>query len=149
MRRIGVYLDTNNLYQALKHNHGRQLNYDKLMKHIRDMGKIKEAIAYGFEVDNEASNFKCMLEKVGFKTKYRKVHPETRCNWNTTIVIDIMERCDDLDIVIVCSGDGDLTPIVHSLTAQGKKVIVIASSPAKSLVNKATSTIEIYGELMR
>ncbi len=148
MKKIGVYIDTNNLYQSLKNSSGRQLDYDKLMGHIRDMGEVVDAIAYGSEFAGEASEFKCMLTKIGVTPKYKQIVPNRKSSWNSTLVIDVMKKESTLDIVILCSGDGELTPLVTHLVKHGIRVIVIACSPSKSLKAHATSTIEIYEDLL-
>lgn len=149
MKKIGVYIDINNLYQALRHNRdGKQLDYDKLMNEIRSMGEVVDAIAYGCEFEKEATEFKCMLSKIGVTPKYKKLVPNRKFSWNVGIVIDIMDTLDDVDIIVLCSGDGDLTPMVTHAIAKDKRVIVIACSPSKSLRNHATSTIDIYGDLL-
>jgi len=149
MKKIGVYIDINNLYQALKRNRdGKQLDYDKLMGHIKDMGEVVDAIAYGCEFEKEATEFKCMLSKVGVTPKYKQLIPNRKFSWNPSIIIDAMSKLEDLDILVLCSGDGELTPLVTHARDAGKQVIVIACSPSKSLRSHATSTIEIYGDLL-
>lgn len=149
MKKIGVYIDTNNLYQSLKHSHkGRQLDYAKLAGHVKDMGDIVDALAYGSEFENEATEFKCMLAKIGITPKYKQIIPSRKFSWNTTIVVDVISKLDTLDAVVLCTGDGDLTPLVKHIVDNGKKVIIIACSPSKSLRVHASSTIEIYEDLL-
>jgi uncharacterized LabA/DUF88 family protein len=150
MKRIGVYIDINNLYQALRHNRdNKQLDYEKLMDEIKDMGEIVDAIAYGCEFGNEAADFKCMLTRIGVTPKYKKLVPNRKFSWSPYMIVDIMDKLDSMDIIVLCTGDGDLTPLVTRVReAHGKKVIIIACSPSKSLRNHADSTIEIYGGLL-
>ena len=144
MNKIGVYIDTNNLYQSLKHSHnGRQLDYAKLIGHIKDMGEIVDALAYGSEFSDEATEFKCMLAKIGVTPKYKQIVPSRKFSWNTTMLIDIISKLDTLDAIVLCTGDGDLTPLVKYITDLGKKVIIIACSPSKSLRKHANNVIEI------
>jgi len=149
MRKIGIYIDTNNLYQSLKHAGLNQLNYSELMRHVRDMGQIVDAVAYGNEFANEANEFKCMLNKSGITPKYKQISRSHKpSNWNTSITIDIVRRLPELDMVVICSGDGDLTPVATYVRDHEKKLLVIACTPSRSLSAQADTTIEIFEGLL-
>jgi hypothetical protein len=44
---------------------------------------------------------------------------------NVEMVVDIIELSQDLDVVVLVSGDGDLVPLVEYLQRHGKQVIII------------------------
>lgn len=149
MGNVGLFIDVNNVYQSLKHsNFEGQLDYLKLRDNIGEMGNITTAIAYGFEKDDEAHSFKCMLSKIGIRPKYRQKIPNRKSSWNTTICVDIMRDLDALDVIVVVSGDGDLVPVIKEASDLGRHTIVIGCQPSNALKRYASSTIEIYKDLL-
>ena len=49
-----------------------------------------------------------------------------KADWDVGIVIDAIRTAASLDVIILCSGDGDFIPLVDYLKNQGKRVEVLA-----------------------
>ncbi|HAV13392.1 MAG TPA: nuclease, partial [Opitutae bacterium] len=72
-------------------------------------------------------------------------------DWDVGITIDIMECADDVDVVILVSGDGDFDLLAQKIRVErGKRVEVygVAQLTAKSLINAATEFIPIDKPLL-
>jgi uncharacterized LabA/DUF88 family protein len=49
-----------------------------------------------------------------------------KADWDVGIVIDAVRTAQSLDVIVLCSGDGDFFPLVEYLKNQGKRVEVLA-----------------------
>ena len=158
MKRIGVFVDVSNLYYCIhKKYKGRKLDYRKYLAFIKDLGDMQVAIAYGSQMNNQASAFVYCLKAIGFNTKFKS--PKTYVNlgetgirrkadWDVGIAIDIVKMIDRLDMVILGSGDGDMLPVVEWAMDKGVDVVVLASGISRDLKDKATKFIEIPESLL-
>ena len=153
MKRIGFFVDVNNLYYCVaKHFKGRRLDYRHYYSFIKDFGEVVIAIAYGAEMKDEAEKFKCVLRNIGFEPKYKFVREtessKLKADWDVGIAIDIAVKASELDLVILGSADGGLEPIVTWCREQDIEVIVIACGISRDLREAATECIEIPDSLV-
>lgn len=153
-KRLGVFVDVSNLYYCVgKKFENRKLNYTKYKEYIAGMGEIVQAIAYGAQMENEAIKFIRVLSNLGFTTKFKapQVYENAatgegykrKADWDVGIAMDIVTMADKLDIVILGSADGDLTPAVEWCRHKGIDVIVLACRISRSLKDNASKFIEI------
>ena len=49
-----------------------------------------------------------------------------KADWDVGIVIDAIRTAPSLDVIVICSGDGDFIPLVEYLKNQGKRVEILA-----------------------
>jgi uncharacterized LabA/DUF88 family protein len=155
-KRVGVFCDVSNLYHcAKKRFRNKKLNYQKYLKFVEDLGTIDTAIAYGAQVKNEARNFIHSLQSFGYTTKYKKPKvfrngklTERKADWDIGIVVDIIKKLDDLDLIIIGSADGDFVPFVEYLLEQGKQVVIFACNISSDFASTKAVIIEIPETLM-
>lgn len=152
MKKVGVFIDVSNLYFCIDNKFkGRKVNYQVYLDYCRDLGDILQAIVYGAELNDEAIEFKFKLKEMGFITKfkepkiYRNRTGETKrkADWDVGIAMDIVDRIDQLDIIVLGTADGDLTPLVEWCIRKSKIVIIIASGISRELRECATKAVEI------
>ncbi len=153
MKRILVCVDVSNLYYCIgKKYEGRRLNYAAYVEYIKDLGEILKMVAYGAQLGKEANAFIHCLRKLGFETKYKaprvfKNGPHTRrkADWDVGIAIDIVNAIEmrSVDMIILGTADGDLTPCVEWARARGVDVVVLACGVARELKKSASYFIEI------
>ena len=158
MKRILVCADISNLYYCIsKKYEGRRLDYSKYLKSISDLGEIQKSIAYGAQMNKEASAFIHCLKKLGFETKYKepKVYRtptmiRRKADWDVGIAMDIVNAVElkSVDMIILGTADGDLAPCVEWARARGVDVVVIACGISRELKKTATSFIEIPGSYL-
>ena len=156
-KRIGIFVDVSNLYYCVRNKYGkRKLDYRKLYDYIKDLGDITVANAYGAQMDSEAKPFISALRAIGYLPKYKqlKVYDNNdqgrrfKANWDVGICIDIVTTLVNLDVIVLCSADGDFKPVVDYVMSQGKSVVIIASSISKDLRDNCTQAIEIPESLV-
>jgi len=150
-KRIGVFVDISNIYYCIgKKFDQRKLDYRRYLEFLKDMGDIQHAIAYGAQINNEARGFIHCLRQVGFEPKYKtpkdyhnKDNFKRKADWDVGIAMDIVRLIDRLDLIILGTADGDLTPVVEWAKEKGVEVVVFACGISRELKNVATKYIEI------
>ncbi|GBF05445.1 hypothetical protein DAERI_040205 [Deinococcus aerius] len=148
--RVGVFIDTQNLYHSARDLLERTVNFETILKVATEGRELVHAISYTVERENEATArpFIYKLSALGYKVRRMNLvlsHVAEggkhiyEGNWDMGIVADMVRLMDHLDIVVLGSGDGDFTDIVEVLQERGKRVEVIAfrEHTAQRLVDAA------------
>lgn len=148
--RVGVFIDTQNLYHSARDLLERTVNFETILKFATEDRELIHAISYTVERENEATArpFIYKLSTLGFKVRRMNLtlHYVTEGgkaiyegNWDMGIVADMVRLMDHLDTVVLGSGDGDFTDIVEVLQERGKRVEVIAfrEHTAQKLIDAA------------
>ncbi len=153
--RVLLIADVSNLYYTIKKRFERRLDYAKLYYIAESYGKVIVAIAFGAQMNDEAKDFINYLQAKGYITKYRapKVYAlpnnkeHRKADWDVGITVDIMNRIDQFDTLILGSADADMMDLIKHLQSIDKKVVIIAcniSADIKSL----TDYIEITEDFL-
>lgn len=141
MLRVGVFVDTSNLYHFIhKKFNGRKLDYSAFLS--CSSGTIVHKNAYGICRATEAKNFILKLKSLGFCTRFIKKQSR-RPNLNIDMAMDIVRCVDKLDIVILGTSDKDIEPLAKWLKEKGISIWIIACDIPKDLKMIATEVIEI------
>ena len=78
----------------------------------------------------EETPFFDALSKIGIETRVRDLQEwyggAKKADWDVGIVIDAIRTAPGVDVIVLCSGDGDFIPLVEYLKNQGKRVEVMA-----------------------
>lgn len=153
MRNVGVFVDISNLYHCVgKKFPNRKLDYSKLRELIVENDILFRAIAYGVQTSNEASKFIERLRRFGYEPKYKQVRviqigdeePKyIKTNWNVGMTLDVVSMLDKLDVIVICSSDPELVPLVEYIKARGLKCIVASAGISRDLRIAASSYIEL------
>ncbi|RJF73145.1 MULTISPECIES: NYN domain-containing protein [Deinococcus] len=162
--RVGVFIDTQNLYHSARDLLERTVNFETILQSATRDRELLHAISYTVERDGEATSrpFIYKLSTLGFKVRRMTLtlhhvtdggKPIYSGNWDMGIVADMVRLMDHLDIVVLGSGDGDFTDIVEVLQERGKRVEVIAfrEHTSQDLIDAAdrfTHLPDIDGALM-
>ena len=151
MRQIGLYVDVSNLYFCLFNNLRGKLNYAALLEFLDPLGRFVIKKAYGAQVKEEAAGFIKLLQDLGFETRYKtpkNYGSASKADWDVGICIDIVQDLSRLDMVLLATADGDMTPLAEFILDQGKEIVVIGSNISKELQDMATKYIEIPSSLV-
>lgn len=162
--RIGLFVDTQNLYHSARDLAGRTVNFETLLAVAAHERELVRAVAYTVERGGEptARPFLYKLSTLGYKVRRMSLslhrvaddgQPIYEGNWDMGMVADMVRLMDALDVVVLGSGDGDFTDIVELLQERGKRVEVIAfrEHTAQKLVDAAdrfTHLPDLPGGLM-
>jgi uncharacterized LabA/DUF88 family protein len=136
-QRVGLFVDTQNLYYAARDGHGRHVDYDRLLRHAARGRRLALASAYVVERDGEraAFGFVTKLSALGYRVHRRtvRVHraddggrPTMEGDWDMGIAADLVRAWEHLDVLVLASGDGDFTPMLRVAQERGLRVEVAA-----------------------
>ncbi|WP_027480779.1 NYN domain-containing protein [Deinococcus pimensis] len=162
--RVGIFIDTQNLYHSARDLHERTVNFETLLKFGAQDRELVRAVAYVVEKegDSTARPFIFKLSALGYKVRrmnlqLHHVNDQGKAiwegNWDMGIVADMVRLSDHLDVIVLGSGDGDFSDIVEVLQERGKRVEAIAfrEHTAQKLVDavdRFTHLTDIEGALM-
>lgn len=130
-QRVEVLIDVQNLYHSAKNLYQAKVNFGEILKTAISERKFIRAFAYVVQTKTrEEKPFFEALTKLGIETRVRDLQEfyggMKKADWDVGIVIDAIRTASSLDVIVLCSGDGDFIPLVEYLKNQGKRVEVIA-----------------------
>ncbi len=137
-QRVGVFIDTQNLYHSAKNLYHARVNFGNILKDAvagRDLIRAR-AYVVTTETGDEKAFFEA-LEKVGIEIKTKDLQiffgGAKKADWDVGLAIDAVKMAPKLDAVILCSGDGDFIPLVQYLQENmGCQVEVVSFSKSTS-----------------
>lgn len=130
-QRVEVLIDVQNLYHSAKNLYGGRVNFKEILKQAIAGRKLIRAFAYVVRTKTgEEKAFFEALTKLGFETRVRDLQEfyggQKKADWDVGITIDAIRTSANVDVIVLCSGDGDYIPLVEYLRNQGKRVEVMA-----------------------
>ena len=137
-QRIGVFVDTQNMYYSAKHLYGSKANFKTILKEIIAGRKLIRAIAYVVKADvKDESTFYDALLEMGFEVKSKDLQVfyggAKKGDWDVGIAMDVMRLAPKLDTVVLVSGDGDFSDLLEHAKSLGCRVEVVAFGKTTSL----------------
>ncbi len=119
-QRVGVFIDTQNLYHSARNLYKARVNFGAVLKDAVAGRALVRAIAYVITTEaGDEKNFFEALTKLGIETKTKDLqifHTGTKKgDWDVGLTVDVMKMANRLDAVILVSGDGDFVPLVEYL----------------------------------
>ena len=136
-QRVGVFIDTQNLYHSAKHLYKARVNFAKVLEEAVGGRILVRAVAYVISTESgEETNFFGALTKIGIETKVKDLQVfadgAKKADWDVGIAIDAVKMSPKLDTVIIASGDGDFIPLIEYLDMHGIQVEVISFGKSSS-----------------
>ena len=130
-QRVGIFVDVSNLYYSARVMYGKKVNFKNVLKEVLGDRKLVRAIAYVIKAENpEEQKFFDALEDMGFEVKMKDLQVfyggHKKGDWDVGIAMDAVRLASKLDVVVICSGDGDFIPLIEYLTGIGQQVEVAA-----------------------
>lgn len=156
MQKIAIFADVQNIYYTVKEKFNCHFNYNTFYNEIANGNKIIKAIAYAIDKNNDKQiHFQEILKKIGFQIKLKpfiqRRDGSTKGDWDTGIVIDMLEYSKDVDKIVLVSGDGDFTEVVQKIIESTNIEVQVYGVPGLTsalLINTATLFIPINGDLL-
>ncbi len=137
-QRVGVFIDTQNLYHSAKHLYKSRVNFQKVLEEAVGDRILIRAIAYVISTEggDETAFFEA-LTKIGIETKVKGLQVFSdgakKADWDVGLAIDAVKLAPKLDTVIIASGDGDFVPLIEYLDMnEGCQVEVISFGKSSS-----------------
>ena len=136
-QRVGIFIDTQNLYHCAKNIYGAKVNFGQVVKDGLSGRSLTRAVAYVITTESgEEKNFFDALEKMGIETKTKNLQifsgGAKKADWDVGLAVDAIRLAPKLDAVIIVSGDGDFVPLVEHLQNVGCQVEVMSFGKSSS-----------------
>lgn len=152
-QRVAVLADSQNLYHTSHSLYSRNIDYTGLLDAaVRDRELVR-AIAYVIRADSpQEEDFFEAVRDIGYETKIKEIKTfgdgSKKADWDVGIVLDAVTLGEHVDVVALCSGDGDFSRLCSHLRHQGVRVEVFSfgDSTAKELREAADSFVDMSEE---
>mgnify|MGYP001277119426 CR=1 FL=1 len=136
-QRVGVFIDTQNLYHSARNLYKARVNFGAVLKDAVAGRKLVRAVAYVITTEaGDEKNFFEALTKLGIETKTKDLqvfHSGTKKgDWDVGLTVDAIKMATRLDSVVIISGDGDFIPLVEYLQTMGVQVEVVSFGQSTS-----------------
>ncbi len=156
MNRIAIFADVQNIYYTTRQEYSRQFNYRELWSRVSAKGSITSALAYATQrSDDKQIKFQDALRHIGFTVKLKpyiqRSDGSAKGDWDVGITIDIMQLAQNVDTVILLSGDGDFDLLLQKISNDYQvktEVYGVAALTARSLIESADSYHPIGNNLL-
>ena len=151
MEKIAIFVDVQNIYYTVKDGLKGQFNYNYFWEKIANENvQIEKAFAYAIDrKDQKQIQFQNILRGIGFEVKLKpfisRKDGSAKGDWDVGITIDMLEIANNVDRLILLSGDGDFSLLADKLISMNKKVDVygVPLLTADSLIQSASHFIPI------
>jgi len=137
-QRVGIFIDTQNLYHSAKNLYKAKVNFGQVVKEAVAGRQLIRAIAYVIRTESEEEKgFFDALNKLGIETRVKDIRVfaggAKKADWDIGMAIDAVAMGQKLDTIILATGDGDFVPLVEYLKyTYGVQVEVIAFGKSSS-----------------
>lgn len=137
-QRVGVFIDTQNLYHSAKNLYKAKVNFGNVLKEAVGDRQLVRARAYVVTTESgDETNFFEAMQKLGIEIKTKDLQVffggAKKADWDVGMAIDAVAMAPKLDAVILATGDGDFIPLVEYLQLhEGCQVEVISFGKSSS-----------------
>ena len=137
-QRVGIFIDTQNLYHSAKNLYKAKVNFGQVVKEALAGRTLIRAVAYVIRTESEdEKGFFEALNKIGIETRVKDIRVfaggAKKADWDIGMAIDAVAMAQKLDTIILATGDGDFVPLVEYLKyTHGTQVEVIAFGKSSS-----------------
>ena len=136
--RVALFIDGSNLYATAKAL-GFDIDYKRLLGYFRNRARLVRAIYYTALMDDaEYSPIRPLIDWLdynGYKvvTKPAKEFTDSmgrrkvKGNMDIELAIDAMQLSDNLDHIVLFSGDGDFRSLISAVQSKGRRTSVVST----------------------
>lgn len=119
-QRVGVLVDVSNMYHSAKNLYKKRVNFKEILTRAVAGRKLIRAIAYVVRTEQgEETPFFEALDKQGFEVNMKDLQifagGAKKGDWDVGITVDAIKLAQNLDVIILITGDGDYVPLVKYL----------------------------------
>jgi|SRR3989344_4276487 len=150
-QRVGVFIDTQNLYHSAKNIYKTRVNFGAMLKEAVAGRQLIRARAYVVTTESgEEKGFFEALTKLGIEARTKDLQVffggAKKADWDVGLAVDAITMAPKLDTVILATGDGDFVPLVEYLQRHGGcqvEVISFGKSASGRLKEAADDFIDM------
>jgi uncharacterized LabA/DUF88 family protein len=156
-QRVGVFIDTQNLYHSAKNLYKRKVNFGEVVKEAVQGRVLIRAVAYVITSEaGDEKGFFDALKKMGIETKTKNLQVfaggAKKADWDVGLAVDAISLSGKLDSVVIVSGDGDFVPLVEYLKLSAGcqvEVVSFGKSTSGKLIEAADDFIDLDKKPMK
>lgn len=154
--KVGVFLDSGNIHASVRNAYnGKEPDHGKLLKVAVADNEMRRAIAYCVNMGAGFDRWKRALARYGFEFREKQYQQfkdgSGKGDVDMEIAMDVWRYIDTLDMVVLLTGDGDFTALVHRCHEFGKivRVVGVPGSTSHNLVEAADEFVPIDESMIR
>ncbi|MEL7498906.1 MAG: NYN domain-containing protein [Planctomycetota bacterium] len=157
MEKIALLVDVQNIYYTTRQAFNRQFNYRAFWAEVTRDRELVAAYAYAIESRDggKQAGFQHILRDIGFVVKLKpfiqRGDGSAKGDWDVGIVLDMLELAEQVDTVVLASGDGDFDLALQRIKERydvGSEVYGVERLTAGSLIRSAQKYIPIEESLL-
>lgn len=156
IKRVGVFVDVQNVYYTCREAYQRNFDYNAFWARITQDCELTSAIAYATDRgDAKQMQFQHILHSIGFTVKLRPVLKRldgtTKADWDVGITLDVYEQASVCDEVVLVSGDGDFDVLLERIRNRfgtASEVYGVPALTSKLLIDAADTFTPIDETLL-
>ena len=131
-QRVGVFIDTQNLYHSAKNIYHARVNFNNVLKDSVAGRRLVRARAYAVTTESgEEKGFFEALAKIGVEMRTKDLQifsgGAKKADWDVGLAVDAITASPKLDTVVLLTGDGDFVPLVAYLQNHGGCQVEVVS----------------------
>ncbi len=154
MKKTAVFIDVQNIYYTVMEKFNSHFNYQFFYNEVSTNNKIIKAFAYATDRgDKKQQNFQNILRRIGLEVKLipyiQRSDGSAKGDWDVGIALDIVETAQEVDIIVLASGDGDFTSVINKI--KNKVDVIVYGVPgltASTLIESCSLYVPILGDLL-
>ena len=149
-QRVGVFIDTQNMYYRARSIFGRKANFGAIVGEAVKDRKLIRAIAYVVRTKTEEEKpFIDALSSLGIELREKDLMEylsgQKKADWDVGLTMDIVRILDTLDVVVLVSGDGDFVYLADYVKGRGRLLEVMSFRETTSA--KLVEAADLYTNL--
>jgi uncharacterized LabA/DUF88 family protein len=156
MQKVAIFADVQNIYYTCRHRYQKHFNYGAFWQQATANRQVVAAFAYAIERgDAKQRGFQQILKDIGFQVKLKpyiqRSDGSAKGDWDVGITLDMLEMAEQVDVVILLSGDGDFQLLLQKARDRyhvESEVYGVAALTAQTLINSADRFMAIENELL-
>ena len=150
-QRVGVFIDSQNLYHSAKNLYRRKVNFGNIIADGVGNRKLIRAFSYAITTEEGTElDFFEALEKQGIETRSKALQifagGSKKGDWDVGMAIDAVRLAPKLDTIILVTGDGDFIPLVEYLQVNAGcqvEVMTFGKSASQKLIEAADEFFDL------
>jgi uncharacterized LabA/DUF88 family protein len=156
MKKVAVFVDVQNIYYTTRQSYQRHFNYQAFWSQVTANRTVIAAKAYAIgKGDVKQESFQKILREIGFEVKLKpyiqRRDGTAKGDWDVGITLDAIEYAQQVDIIVLVSGDGDFDLLLQKARSQygvEAEVYGVPALTAAALINAANRFIPIDEKLL-
>ena len=149
-QRVVVLMDVQNLYHSAKHLYQSRVDFKQVLNLGVSKRNLIRSFAYVIRTKSgEEKSFFDALTNLGIETRIKDLQEYQggfkKGDWDVGMVIDAIRLSNNVDSIVLVTGDGDFIPLVKFLQNKGIRVEVVAfkRSASSKLIEAADEFMDL------